>query len=127
MYANGINGADHDPYIYSAGPSNGFANDPEFYPNPADAGPSAFREDYEPDDGDVDVGVGVDDDDYYWEDEGDKSRFVNFSLLSYIAVQLKDKVPRGTHVKGGIPYLRTFTGRDIVVRVFFLFTFYQIK
>ncbi|KAJ3809165.1 CNH domain-containing protein [Lentinula aff. lateritia] len=42
------------------------------------------------------------------------SRYVNFSLLSHIAVQLKDKVPRGTHVKGSIPYPGGFTGRDIV-------------
>ncbi|THU93894.1 Dbl-like domain-containing protein [Dendrothele bispora CBS 962.96] len=57
----------------------------------------------------------IDEEGYYWEDEDDdESRFVNFSLLSHIAVQLKDKVPRGTHVKGGIPYARAFTGRDIV-------------
>ncbi|KAJ4474844.1 hypothetical protein J3R30DRAFT_616717 [Lentinula aciculospora] len=42
------------------------------------------------------------------------SRYVNFSLLSHIAVQLKDKVPRGTHVKGSIPYPGGFTGKDIV-------------
>ena len=55
--------------------------------------------------------------DEYWEDdeEEDESRFVNFSLLSHIAVQLRDKVPRGTHVKGSIPYPRAFTGKDIVV------------
>ncbi|KAF8809527.1 hypothetical protein BYT27DRAFT_7187842 [Phlegmacium glaucopus] len=54
--------------------------------------------------------------DEYWEDEDedDESRFVNFSLLSHIAVQLRDKVPRGTHVKGSIPYPRAFTGKDIV-------------
>ncbi|KAK0436935.1 CNH domain-containing protein [Armillaria borealis] len=55
------------------------------------------------------------DDVEYWEDEeeGEES-FVNFSLLSHLAVQLKDKVPRGTHVKGSIPYPRAFTGKDIV-------------
>ncbi|KAJ6474687.1 signal transducer [Mycena vitilis] len=55
--------------------------------------------------------------DGYWEDdddEEDETRFVNFSLLSHIAVQLRDKVPRGTHVKGSIPYPRAFTGKDIV-------------
>ncbi|KAJ7623683.1 signal transducer [Roridomyces roridus] len=52
----------------------------------------------------------------YWEEEeeDDESRFVNYSLLSHIAVQLRDKVPRGTHVKGSIPYPRAFTGKDIV-------------
>lgn len=56
-------------------------------------------------------------DDGYWEDEDedDESRFVNFSLLSHIAMQLRDKVPRGTHVKGSVPYPRAFTGKDIVV------------
>jgi hypothetical protein len=54
----------------------------------------------------------------YWEDEDeeDETRFVNFSLLSHIAMQLRDKVPRGVHVKGSIPYPRAFTGKDIVVR-----------
>jgi len=55
-------------------------------------------------------------DDGYWDDEEeDDARFVNFSLLSNIAIQLRDKVPRGTHVKGSIPYPRAFTGKDIVV------------
>jgi hypothetical protein len=61
--------------------------------------------------------------DEYWEDdeEDDESRFVNFSLLSHIAVQLRDKVPRGVHVKGSIPYPRAFTGKDIVVCPFQIF------
>ncbi|KIY65698.1 Dbl domain-containing protein [Cylindrobasidium torrendii FP15055 ss-10] len=51
----------------------------------------------------------------YWEeDEETEDSFVNFALLSNLAVQLKDKVPRGTHVKGSIPYPRAFTGKDIV-------------
>lgn len=40
---------------------------------------------------------------------------MDISLLSNLAVQLKDKVPRGTHVKGSIPYPRAFTGKDVVV------------
>lgn len=47
--------------------------------------------------------------------EDDERRFINPSLLSHLAVQLRDKVPRGTHVKGSIPYPRAFTGKDIVV------------
>jgi hypothetical protein len=56
--------------------------------------------------------------DEYWEDEDeeDASRFVNFALLSHMAVQLRDKVLRDIHVKGGIPYPNAFTGKDIVVR-----------
>ncbi|KAF9269288.1 Dbl homology domain-containing protein [Marasmius fiardii PR-910] len=52
------------------------------------------------------------DDDGYEEDELDD--FVNTSLLSHLAVQLRDRVPRGTHVKGSIPYPGAFTGKDIV-------------
>lgn len=59
------------------------------------------------------------DEDYYDEEDlsedGDE-RYFNPALLSHIAVRLRDKVPRGTHVKGSIPYERAFTGRDIVVR-----------
>ncbi|KAJ3755039.1 CNH domain-containing protein [Lentinula raphanica] len=42
------------------------------------------------------------------------SRYINLSLLSHLSVQLKDKIPRGTHVKGGIPYPNAFTGKDVV-------------
>jgi hypothetical protein len=45
----------------------------------------------------------------------DARRFINLSLLSHLAVQLYDNVPRGTHVKGSIPYPRAFTGKDVVV------------
>ncbi|KAG0704634.1 hypothetical protein DFH29DRAFT_911319 [Suillus ampliporus] len=55
-------------------------------------------------------------DDYFdsEDDDPDPDRFVNFSLLSHLAVRLRDKVPRGTHVKSSIPYPRAFTGKDIV-------------
>jgi hypothetical protein len=53
----------------------------------------------------------------FWEvdEEDDEDRFINYFLLSHIAMQLRDKIPRGTHVKGSIPYSRAFTGKDIVV------------
>ena len=61
---------------------------------------------------------GYDEEDYFDEEdpseEGD-DRYFNPALLSHIAVRLRDKVPRGTHVKGSIPYERAFTGKDIVV------------
>lgn len=63
--------------------------------------------------------VGSDDMDDY--DYDDPTRFINPCLLSNLAVQLRDKVPRGTHVKGSIPYPRAFTGKDIVVCVFYVF------
>lgn len=56
-----------------------------------------------------------DDDDEYYSEEESLDSFVNFSLLSNIAVWLRDQIPRGTHVKGSIPYPRAFTGKDIVV------------
>ncbi|KAF9466185.1 CNH domain-containing protein [Collybia nuda] len=46
--------------------------------------------------------------------EDSETQFVNFALLSHLAVRLRDTVPRGTHVKGSIPYPRAFTGKDIV-------------
>ncbi len=52
-------------------------------------------------------------------EEGD-DRFFNPALLSHIGVRLRDKVPRGTHVKGSIPYQRAFTGKDIVVCILHL-------
>ena len=55
-------------------------------------------------------------DDLY-DSEEDESAFVNFALLSHLAVRLRDRVPRGTHVKGSIPYPRAFTGKDVVVSV----------
>ncbi|KAI0322785.1 Dbl-like domain-containing protein [Amylostereum chailletii] len=58
-----------------------------------------------------------DEDDFEFDeldDYGDDDEFANFSLLSNIAVWLRDEVPRGTHVKGSIPYPRAFTGKDIV-------------
>ncbi|KAJ7614694.1 Dbl-like domain-containing protein [Mycena polygramma] len=59
------------------------------------------------------------DEDEYWdeEEEDDETRFINFSLLSHVAVQFRDKVPRGTHVKGSIPYPRAFTGKDVVTTI----------
>jgi hypothetical protein len=56
-----------------------------------------------------------DDDDEFYSEEDSLDSFVNFSLLSNIAVWLRDQVPRETHVKGSIPYPRAFTGKDIVV------------
>ncbi|KAK2464009.1 hypothetical protein APHAL10511_003953 [Amanita phalloides] len=52
-------------------------------------------------------------------EEDDPMRFVNWALLSHIAVRLRDRVPRGTHVKGSIPYPRAFTGKDIVSAIHF--------
>ena len=48
----------------------------------------------------------------------DARRFINLSLLSHLAVQLYDNVPRRTHVKGSVPYPRAFTGKDVVVCAF---------
>ncbi|TFK71429.1 hypothetical protein BDN72DRAFT_837648 [Pluteus cervinus] len=47
-------------------------------------------------------------------DGDDETRYINTRLLSNIAVHVRDRVPRGTHVKGSIPYPNAFTGKDIV-------------
>ena len=44
------------------------------------------------------------DEEAYTGSEEDGSSFVNFALLSHPAVLLRDRIPRGTHVKGSIPY-----------------------
>lgn len=53
--------------------------------------------------------------------DDDERRFIILSLLSNLAVQLYDNVPRGTHVKGSIPYPCAFTGKDVVVCVPYIF------
>ena len=57
----------------------------------------------------------AEDEELYSDSEEDESLFINFALLSHLAVRLRDRVPRGTHVRGNIPYPRAFTGKDIVV------------
>jgi len=57
------------------------------------------------------------DEEPYTDSEEDERSFFHSALLSYLAVYLRDRVPRGTHVKGSIPYPRAFTGKDIVVSV----------
>lgn len=46
--------------------------------------------------------------------DDDPLRYADWALLSHIAVGLRDKVPRGVHVKGSVPYPNAFTGKDIV-------------
>ncbi|KDR80795.1 hypothetical protein GALMADRAFT_60733 [Galerina marginata CBS 339.88] len=95
---------DREPFEQEGGPTN-------FVRRPTDM--LKTLADYS---GNAPLDLHEDTQDDYWEDEDedDESRFVNFSLLSHIAMQLRDKVPRGTHVKGSIPYPRAFTGKDIV-------------
>lgn len=57
------------------------------------------------------------DGDHCTDSKEDESFFVTFALLSHLAVHLRDRVPRGIHVKGSIPYLGGFTGKDIAVSV----------
>ncbi|KAF8316675.1 Dbl-like domain-containing protein [Clavulina sp. PMI_390] len=72
---------------------------------------SASHEQYDyVDPDDFPDGAGFSDDE---EDIGEDD-FFNSSLLSNVAVKLRDKVPRETHVKGSIPFEGAFTGKDIV-------------
>jgi hypothetical protein len=48
------------------------------------------------------------------EDEMNEYRFFNPAYLSEMAVQVRDRVIRGAHVKGGITYAGSFTGTDLV-------------
>jgi RHO1 GDP-GTP exchange protein 1/2 len=54
--------------------------------------------------------------------DDDARRFINLSLLSNLAVQLYDNVPRGTHVKGSVPYPRAFTGKDVLVCAIYIYS-----
>ncbi|KAJ9102459.1 hypothetical protein QFC21_002859 [Naganishia friedmannii] len=61
------------------------------------------------------------DDDGMYRDEADGSEEeeneMNFfmpSLESHVAVQWRDRVERNTHIKGGIAWPASFTGRDVV-------------
>lgn len=49
-----------------------------------------------------------------------RTSFVDFSLLSHLALLLKDALPRASHVKGSISYPSSFTGKDVVTAVQFL-------
>jgi hypothetical protein len=52
------------------------------------------------------------------EDSVEEENEMNFfmpSLESHVAVQLRDRVERNTHIKGGISWPASFTGRDVVV------------
>jgi len=52
---------------------------------------------------------------YEDDEEEDTESFINYALLSHLAVLLRDKVPKSKHTKGSIPYPNAFTGKDIVV------------
>lgn len=49
------------------------------------------------------------------EEEMNEIRFFNPAYLSEMAVQVRDRVIRGHHVKGGITWVGTFTGKDLIV------------
>lgn len=66
-------------------------------------------------DGDPDGdGMYRDDDEDSVEEENEMNFFMP-SLESHVAVQLRDRVERNTHIKGGISWPASFTGRDVVV------------
>lgn len=49
------------------------------------------------------------------EPEVEEIHFFQPALLSEAAVQLRDRVERRRHLKGGIAWAGSFTGKDIVV------------
>ncbi|KAF5318404.1 hypothetical protein D9611_013915 [Ephemerocybe angulata] len=100
----------------SPSPSKGYNPDPaSVYRRPTDVLRTLADFEHHADQQDQQDQYEFQDDDEFWdEEEEDPTRFINLSLLSHIAVQLRDKIPRATHVKGSIPYDRAFTGKDIV-------------
>lgn len=68
-------------------------------------------------DGDLDVdGMYRDEEEDSVEEENEMNFFMP-SLESHVAVQLRDRVERNTHIKGGISWPASFTGRDVVVSI----------
>ncbi|BEJ01662.1 hypothetical protein CcaverHIS631_0603440 [Cutaneotrichosporon cavernicola] len=57
------------------------------------------------------------DDDDGADDEMNGLRFFNPAYLSETAVQVRDRVIRGTHIKGGTTYVGSFTGTDLVYAI----------
>ncbi|EIW72389.1 hypothetical protein TREMEDRAFT_10950, partial [Tremella mesenterica DSM 1558] len=49
--------------------------------------------------------------------EVNESQFFNPAFISEMALQVKDKVSRGRHVKAGITWVGSFTGRDVVTAI----------
>ncbi|THU88758.1 Dbl homology domain-containing protein [Dendrothele bispora CBS 962.96] len=59
-----------------------------------------------------------DKDDWVWIWEYDRgSSLLNYSLLSHIAIELRNRIPRATHIKRGISYPGSFTGKDLVITI----------
>ncbi|KIY49935.1 Dbl homology domain-containing protein [Fistulina hepatica ATCC 64428] len=86
-----------------------------------DSSPSgeAYRENgYQTDDRDRDDNYRVYDEEEYFDDPAlDAASFVNYALLSHVAVQLRDRVSRSTHVQSGVRYPNSFSGKDIVTTI----------
>lgn len=83
--------------------------------DPGEFDPESAADSYWDDDMDED-GMYRDEADESEEEENEMNFFMP-SLESHVAVQLRDRVERNTHIKGGIAWPASFTGRDVVVRV----------
>nr|XP_019049461.1 hypothetical protein I302_03250 [Kwoniella bestiolae CBS 10118]OCF28391.1 hypothetical protein I302_03250 [Kwoniella bestiolae CBS 10118] len=76
-----------------------------------------FDEDGEPSD------LYDDEDDEGWDEEEEEEmdvneiRFFQPAFISEMALQLRDKVERGRHIKAGIAWVGSFTGKDIVTTI----------
>ncbi len=56
-------------------------------------------------------------DDEESEEEAPPMTFFYPALLSHVAVQLRDRIRKSTHTRGGLPWPMSFTGEDLVVSV----------
>ncbi|WVR06073.1 hypothetical protein IAU60_003101 [Kwoniella sp. DSM 27419] len=72
---------------------------------------------------DEDGGPSGYDDEDDWDDEVEEEmdvneiRFFQPAFVSEMALQLRDKVERGRHIKAGIAWVGSFTGKDIVTTI----------
>ncbi|WVQ97641.1 hypothetical protein IAU59_004755 [Kwoniella sp. CBS 9459] len=67
---------------------------------------------------------GYDEEDDDWDEEAEEEiddvneiRFFQPAFVSEMALQLRDKVERGRHIKAGIAWVGSFTGKDIVTTI----------
>ncbi|KAK4686044.1 RHO1 GDP-GTP exchange protein 1/2, partial [Tremellales sp. Uapishka_1] len=83
----------------------------------AETGGDDFYDDYDEDDLPGASGEYEDDGEEEGEEEINGIRFFNPAFLSESALQLRDRVVRGKHVKAGIAWVGSFTGRDLVTTI----------
>ncbi|GMK54133.1 hypothetical protein CspeluHIS016_0107190 [Cutaneotrichosporon spelunceum] len=107
-----------DPVIPSGGDGHGLEPDSShrsparWYRNKLEIHEASGGEFYDDDEYEYEYASGGEEDEA--EDEMNGLRYFNPAYLSETAVQVRDRVIRGTHTKGGITFPGSFTGTDLV-------------